>query len=63
MPASSGYDAKIFNAGEIQNKGVEITLNVIPVVKGDFKWDMTFNYARNNSLVVSMIPGKDQFQL
>ncbi|HLO58515.1 MAG TPA: SusC/RagA family TonB-linked outer membrane protein [Bacteroidales bacterium] len=63
MPASSGYDSKIFNAGEIQNKGIEITLNVIPVVKDDWRWEMTFNYAKNNSLVVSMIDGKDQFEL
>ncbi|HEX2396257.1 MAG TPA: SusC/RagA family TonB-linked outer membrane protein, partial [Bacteroidales bacterium] len=63
MPASSGFESKIFNAGEIQNKGIEITLNLIPVVKSDLRWDMTFNYAKNNSLVVSMIEGTDQFEL
>ena len=63
MPASSGYDRKIYNAGEIQNKGIEITLNVIPIVKTDFRWDMTFNFAKNNSLVVSMIEGTNKFEL
>lgn len=63
MPASSGYGYKVYNAGEIQNSGTEVTLNIIPVMTKSFKWDMTFNYARNTSNVVSMIAGTDQFKL
>jgi hypothetical protein len=63
MSAASGYERKVFNAGEIQNSGLEMTLNIIPIVKNDFRWDMTFNYARNNSLVVSLIEGTDRFPL
>ncbi len=49
LPVSyaSGYDYAFINAGEINNKGWEIMLNIVPVKTEDFRWDITFNYARN----------------
>jgi len=63
MPGPSGYARKIFNAGEIQNYGLEATLNLVPVLRNGFKWNMTLNYARNNSLVVELIDDIDQMVL
>jgi len=51
---STGYTTGTFNAGEIRNNGVEISVNVKPIVKKDFAWDMTFNWAKNNNEVVSI---------
>ncbi len=53
LPTPSGYGSKFINAGNIQNKGVEMTLRGTPV-KGDFTWNIAFNYAMNNSLVVEL---------
>ena len=46
-----GYLNYGFNAGSIQNQGIEIVLNG-KVVQGDkFTWDVTFNYSHNKNLV------------
>ena len=54
LPVASGYTAKFINAGNVQNKGVEITLNASPVRVGDFSWDISFNYARNENRVIEL---------
>lgn len=48
---TSGYSARIINAGLIQNQGMELTLNVTPVRKRDFSWDIALNFSRNRSEV------------
>jgi TonB-linked SusC/RagA family outer membrane protein len=53
LPVASGYSDKFINAGNIQNRGVELVLNGTPV-KGDFTWDISVNFAKNNSLVVKI---------
>ncbi|MEP7259380.1 MAG: TonB-dependent receptor, partial [Flavitalea sp.] len=60
-PITSGYGARIINAGEISNKGMEIQLNAIPVqTKSGFEWSVSFNFARNISKVISLYPGVEK---
>jgi TonB-linked SusC/RagA family outer membrane protein len=48
IPATSGYNAAIINAGEITNKGVEIALSATPVsTSSGFSWDVMVNYTKN----------------
>lgn len=54
VPYPSGYAAKFINAGDVQNKGYEFTLNATPVQAGDFRWDFSFNYAHNESMVIEL---------
>ena len=55
---SSGYTTVVINAGEIKNKGIEISLNLNPVkTNGGFSWDINANYSRNQSEVVELAPG------
>jgi hypothetical protein len=55
---ASGYTTVVINAGEIQNKGLEIALNLNPIkTAGGFSWDINANYARNRSKVVSLAQG------
>jgi TonB-linked SusC/RagA family outer membrane protein len=54
LPQSTGYAFKKINAGDLTNKGVEITLGVVPV-KSKFTWDMQFRFAHNAN-VVSLPP-------
>ncbi len=62
IPIASGYSSKFINAGNIQNKGVELTVNATPV-KGEFQWDISLNYAENNSLVKELAEGLDRYNL
>jgi len=58
MPVSvsygTGYSAKWVNAGQIENKGVELSLTGTPVQTKDFSWDVTVNWAKNQNTVVSL---------
>lgn len=61
LAAPSGFDRQYINAGNIQNTGIELTLNASPVrnAKG-FNWDMAINFAKNNPKVVELAPDVKQ---
>ncbi|MEI3797734.1 MULTISPECIES: SusC/RagA family TonB-linked outer membrane protein [unclassified Chitinophaga] len=58
-----GYENTIINAGKIQNKGVELSLNGTPVQTKFFNWSSTLNVSRNRSLVKELYPGINTLQL
>lgn len=56
------------NVGDISNKGIELTINAIPVQTNDFSWNTTLNLSHNKNVVeklsnqtysVSYIPQAD----
>ena len=49
-----GYEAKFLNAGLINNKGIEITLNATPVKTATFEWNSTINWSKNRNKVVEL---------
>lgn len=59
----SGYTHRLINAGEIQNRGIEIALNTRPLVIGDFSWDLNFNFSKNNNEVKKLVDGMDILEL
>lgn len=67
MPVSvsraTGYNFKFVNAGEIENRGIEVQLGVAPIMNDNFRWDITFNWASNRNEVVSLAPGIENLQL
>lgn len=54
-----GATSMKINAGEIQNKGIEVSLGVVPVRTKDFTWSMNFNWSRNWNKLVSLQDGWD----
>ncbi len=60
---ATGYSGKYVNAGEVENKGYELTLRGTPVVNSDFRWDITLNWAQNTNKVVSLEEGLENLQL
>jgi len=63
IAASSGYSFGLVNAGEIQNKGVELSLRGTPVKTTNFSLEMYGTFTKNKSMVVSLMPGVDQISL
>jgi TonB-linked SusC/RagA family outer membrane protein len=57
VSSASGYAYQYVNAGELDNNGVEATLNATPIQQSGFSWDITLNYAKNNNKVVKLAPG------
>jgi len=49
-----GYKNYVYNAGSIENKGIELTLNAKAVKTDNFSWDTSLNYASNKNKVVSL---------
>lgn len=54
---ATGYTRFVANAGEIENKGIELTLTGTPVRVRDFTWDVTLNFTRNRNTVVDLAEG------
>ncbi len=65
MPLSSttGYERAMINAGEIQNQGIELSLNGRVLQVSDFAWDMGANFSKNTNKVKSLVDGMDYFEL
>ncbi len=60
---ASGYTYRMINAGEIENKGIEIALNTRPIQTKDFSWDLNINFSKNSNKVKDLVDGMDLFEL
>ncbi len=60
---ATGRATKLLNAGTIENKGIEVSLNLNPIRSEDFNWNMNINWARNRSEVLELTDGIDNLQL
>lgn len=57
---SSGFSSYVLNAGEVENVGLELLLNVTPVRTTNFNWDINFNWSKVESEVLSLPEGIDE---
>ncbi|MCV9927547.1 SusC/RagA family TonB-linked outer membrane protein [Flavobacterium sp. LS1R49] len=62
-PESSAYSRAVVNGGEVQNKGIELTLTATPIQTENFSWDITANYASYKSEIKSIFEGRDELVL
>ncbi len=60
---TSGYTHRLINAGEIENKGIEISLNTRPVHLKDFSWDVNINFSKNSNKVKKLVDDMDMIEL
>ncbi|TXE09109.1 SusC/RagA family TonB-linked outer membrane protein [Gelidibacter salicanalis] len=60
----SGYSAKMVNAGDVQNTGIELTLNgrIFDNSEG-FSWDAILNYSTNKNTIESLADEVTQYRL
>lgn len=67
MPAavttSTGYNSTYVNAGNIENKGIELSLYANPIKTADFSWNVNVNFTRNRNLVLSLYNESQNLQL
>jgi len=54
---STGYASQLINFGEVKEKGIEIALNATPIKTSLVKWDFTYTFSHNKSIVTSLPPG------
>ena len=51
---ASGYAYMVTNFGNVRNRGIELLVNTTPVRTKDFRWDLGFNFSKNQNKVLSM---------
>jgi len=59
VPSLSGYPSMKSNVGQTKNKGLEVTLNTIPVMIQDFMWNSNLNFAWQKDEITELSNGKE----
>jgi len=54
VPVMNGYNTILTNIGETSNKGIEVTLNAIPVKNDNFQWNVNTTFAYNNNKITKL---------
>lgn len=59
IPPSTGFTTQLVNTGEIDNKGLELTVGASPITTRDFSWNLSGNISFNRNKIVSLGDGVD----
>lgn len=51
LAPESGYTSQVRNVGLIQNRGVELTVGIVPVRTKDWEWNFTYTFSKNKNEV------------
>ncbi len=60
LSQSTGYSSQLVNMGRVNNRGVEITLNLVPVKTKDFEWNVDLTFAKNKNEIVRIDGSLDE---
>ena len=60
LAPSSGFGSVMVNAGEVRNNGFEVLFSGTAISQADFNWDLSLNFSKNISEVVSLYQGVDR---
>ena len=61
IPYTTGLGSATLNVGSVRNRGLELSLEAVPVQEGDFEWRSSFNIAFNDNRVLALAGGQDAF--
>ena len=59
VPTSTGYSTYLSNLGKTSNKGIELSIESMNIVKKDFQWSTAFTISHNQQKVLDI--GQDDF--
>ncbi len=59
LSQTTGYILLSTNVGNVLNKGMEVSFNVIPVKTKNLTWDMSLNLSGNRGSVENLLTGQD----
>jgi TonB-linked SusC/RagA family outer membrane protein len=63
VSTTTGYNSKWLNAGNVRNKGIELSVNGAPIQTSNFSWNINVNWTRNRNKVEELTPGIDNVVL
>ena len=62
VPTAGGSnlsDQVLTNVGNMQNKGLEFSINTNPILREDFRWDIGFNFTYNENKITKLNSAED----
>ncbi len=59
IPNVNGYNQFFTNIGKMNNKGIELTLNTVNIVKNSFQWSSSIVYTVNRNEILELDGKKD----
>ena len=62
-PSGSGFTSYYVNAGRIENKGFELTVDAQVVNGNSFKWKTAVNVSQNKNLIAELIASNPNYQV
>lgn len=60
LDPSTGFSQSTINSAKMENNGVEVSLNLIPIVTENAQWSLTGNFTKNVSEIISIADGIDK---
>ena len=68
IPASTGFTSRYVNAGEMVNRGIEVSLGLDPIQLFNksaekFVWNITTGFSMNRNKVTKLVEGVDKFEI
>jgi outer membrane receptor protein involved in Fe transport len=54
VPPATGYKYEYQNAGNVENKGIELAISGTPVTTKDFNWDLGLNFSKNTNTIIEL---------
>ncbi len=63
LAGSTGSGSFVTNGGSIRTNAHELTVNINPIRKENFKWDLGFNFTQMDNRVLSLADGVDNIFL
>lgn len=63
LPVSSGAGQITINTGELENKGIELIINTVPISNKNFIFEAGLNFTRNRNKVVSLGEAAEIFEI
>lgn len=54
VSSASGFISQWVNSGDIENKGLEARVTVVPIKSNNFSWELTANWSKNTSKVTKI---------
>ncbi|EKU88975.1 SusC/RagA family TonB-linked outer membrane protein [Bacteroides oleiciplenus] len=58
MPSELGISSMRVNLGNIENRGIELSISGYPIQTQDFSWQTTINFSKNKNKVLKLSEGK-----
>ncbi|WKN41755.1 SusC/RagA family TonB-linked outer membrane protein [Tunicatimonas pelagia] len=64
VPETSGFQRLVTNAGSMENRGIEVGLNLVPIqLNNGLRWDIYTAFTRNRNEVLEIPDGLDRFNV